>query len=115
MNQTLELLISIVGEDEAGRLLASYIKKNYNPAEGDDETTYKSSYRKKTKNKKMAWTDEDKQLIEAKARELYPQIKNWAAVSSQISSELGKGHKTSSIYNFIYRMGIVKEFQDVSS
>lgn len=113
----LEFLIELIGENKTENILKSYISTNLGQPIPEKKLGRSSrkikSDESQPHNKKarVPFTDDDKIIITARAKELYSLSKNWTTVSRTIAHEQNRSLTT--IYNFIYRQGLTKELPNV--
>jgi len=118
MNNHLQFLVELLGEDQAEEILQKHVKQSWTgPVIGvgrPRKIRSDAGVSMKTPKVRVPFSDGDRILMERRARQLYPQSNNWATVAKIIAGETGR-KSVSSVYNYLYRIGLVKEFSNGTS
>ena len=117
MKIDLQALIKLIGEYKLEEILNDYVQDLEQPkvSKVGRPRKVRSDVGTTARRTKLNFTDEERVIIESRARELFPESKNWATVSTIIAREGNKGRTTASIYNYLYRLGLIKEFANVTA
>ncbi len=117
LNNQLEYLVTLVGEDQAAKLLAEAIRTRVSgtptPVQFGPTKRVNPSPLKERKTRaggtRVPISPADRELISNRGRQLYPQLQSFTKVSQQISREINGQRSPAAVYNILWGSGVISE------